>query len=71
MVCQWSTTEASFLEYWPSCIAAAAILSAANEIPNLSFENPELAESWCDGLSKVSADNIINFMTSTGLVNSD
>ncbi|KAL6187100.1 hypothetical protein ACLB2K_043215 [Fragaria x ananassa] len=44
--------EASFLEYWPSCIAAAAILSAANEIPNLSFENPELAESWCDGLSK-------------------
>ncbi|KAM5566700.1 cyclin-D1-1 [Rosa sericea] len=44
--------EASFLEYWPSCIAAAAILSAANEIPNLSLENPEHAESWCDGLSK-------------------
>ncbi|ONI30567.1 hypothetical protein PRUPE_1G259100 [Prunus persica] len=44
--------EASFLEYWPSCIAAAAILSAANEIPNLSLENPEHAESWCGGLSK-------------------
>ncbi|XP_050372502.1 cyclin-D1-1 [Argentina anserina] len=44
--------EASFLDYWPSCIAAAAILSAANEIPNLSLEDPELAESWCDGLSK-------------------
>ncbi|XP_043812879.1 cyclin-D1-1 isoform X1 [Manihot esculenta] len=45
--------EASFLEYWPSSIAAAAILCAANEIPNLSLANPEHAESWCDGLSKV------------------
>ncbi|OAY49871.1 cyclin-D1-1 isoform X2 [Manihot esculenta] len=44
--------EASFLEYWPSSIAAAAILCAANEIPNLSLANPEHAESWCDGLSK-------------------
>lgn len=48
------STEASFLEYWPSSIAAAAILCAANEIPNLSLVNPEHAESWCDGLSKVS-----------------
>ncbi|XP_059446271.1 cyclin-D1-1 [Corylus avellana] len=44
--------EASFLEYWPSCIAAAAILCAASEIPNLSLANPEHAESWCDGLHK-------------------
>ncbi|KAB1207934.1 Cyclin-D1-1 [Morella rubra] len=44
--------EASFLEYWPSCIAAAAILCAASEIPNLSLVNPEHAESWCDGLQK-------------------
>ncbi|GLT36504.1 hypothetical protein SLA2020_108770 [Shorea laevis] len=44
--------EASFLEYWPSSIAAAAMLCAANEIPNLSLVNPEHAESWCDGLSK-------------------
>ncbi|XWS22549.1 hypothetical protein CRYUN_Cryun29cG0046200 [Craigia yunnanensis] len=44
--------EASFLEYWPSSIAAAAILCAANGIPNLSLVNPEHAESWCDGLSK-------------------
>ncbi|XP_050129496.1 cyclin-D1-1-like [Malus sylvestris] len=44
--------DSSFLEYWPSCIAAAAILSAADEMPNLSLENPEHAESWCDGLSK-------------------
>ncbi|XP_021651370.1 cyclin-D1-1 isoform X1 [Hevea brasiliensis] len=49
--------EASFLEYWPSSIAAAAILCAANEIPNLSLFNPEHAESWCDGLSK---ENIIS-----------
>lgn len=49
------STEASFLEYWPSSIAAAAILCAANEIPNLSLVNPEHAESWCDGLSKVSS----------------
>ncbi|KAJ4846521.1 Cyclin-D1-1 [Turnera subulata] len=44
--------EASFLEYWPSSIAAAAMLCAANGIPNLSLVNPEHAESWCDGLSK-------------------
>lgn len=48
-------TEASFLEYWPSCIAASAVLCAANDIPNLSLlVSPENAESWCDGLSKVS-----------------
>ena len=51
------SAEASFLEYWPSSIAAAAILCAANEIPNLSLVNPEHAESWCDGLSKVSSIN--------------
>ncbi|XP_022946477.1 cyclin-D1-1-like isoform X1 [Cucurbita moschata] len=44
--------DASFLEYWPSCIAAAALLCAANEIPNLTLLNPEHAESWCNGLSK-------------------
>ncbi|KAK2985327.1 hypothetical protein RJ640_029471 [Escallonia rubra] len=44
--------EASFLEYWPSCIAAATVLCAANDIPNFSRVNAELAESWCDGLSK-------------------
>ncbi|KAF5741044.1 cyclin-D1-1-like [Tripterygium wilfordii] len=45
--------EASFVEYWPSSIAAAAILCAANEIPNLSLlVDPQHAESWCDGLSK-------------------
>ncbi|XP_061358692.1 cyclin-D1-1-like [Gastrolobium bilobum] len=44
--------EASFLAYRPSCIAAAAILSAANEIPNWSLAKPEHAESWCEGLRK-------------------
>lgn len=46
-------TEASFLEYWPSCIAAATILCAANDLPNFSLVNAEHAESWCDGLRKV------------------
>ncbi|KAL5178877.1 Cyclin-D1-1 [Glycine soja] len=44
--------EASFHAYWPSCIAAAAILHAANEIPNWSLVRPEHAESWCEGLRK-------------------
>ncbi|XVE92496.1 hypothetical protein REPUB_Repub01dG0102400 [Reevesia pubescens] len=44
--------EARFVEYWPSSIAAAAILCAGNEIPNLSLVNAEHAELWCDGLSK-------------------
>ncbi|KAJ0241229.1 Cyclin-D1-1 [Hirschfeldia incana] len=46
--------EASFLEYRPSSIAAAAILCVANELPSLSsaanpHDNPE---TWCHGLSK-------------------
>lgn len=54
------STEASFLEYWPSCIAAAAILCAAGEIPNLSLViSPEHAESWCDGLHKVCTHVIV------------
>ncbi|KAF2564607.1 hypothetical protein F2Q70_00015827, partial [Brassica cretica] len=46
--------EASFLEYRPSSIAAAAILCVANELPSLSSAvNPnESPEKWCDGLSK-------------------
>ncbi|KAL0421310.1 UNVERIFIED_CONTAM: Cyclin-D1-1 [Sesamum latifolium] len=47
--------EASFLEYRPSCIAAAAILRAANDLPNFSFITAQHAESWSDGLQK---DNI-------------
>ncbi|KAE8690802.1 Cyclin-D1-1 [Hibiscus syriacus] len=47
-----NTKEASFLEYWPSNIAAAAVLCAANDIPNLSLVNPEHAELWCNGLSR-------------------
>ncbi|KAI3720286.1 hypothetical protein L6452_21201 [Arctium lappa] len=44
--------EASLLEYWPSCIAAATILCAASDLSNFSLINAEHAESWCDGLSK-------------------
>ena len=53
-LCIWST-EVIFLDNWPSCIAAAALLCAANEVPGLSVVNPEHAESWCSGLRKVSA----------------
>lgn len=44
--------EASLLEYWPSCIAAATILCAAKDISNLTRISAEHAESWCGGLSK-------------------
>ncbi|CAI8587666.1 unnamed protein product [Vicia faba] len=44
--------EANFLAYWPSCIAAAVILYAANEFPNWSLVKPEHAETWCEGLRK-------------------
>jgi hypothetical protein len=53
------SADAGFLAYWPSCIAAASILSAANEIPNWSYVKPEHAESWCEGLRKVS--NLLNY----------
>ncbi|KAF8378326.1 hypothetical protein HHK36_029665 [Tetracentron sinense] len=44
--------EINFLDHWPSSVAAAAILCAANELPNLPLVNPGNAVSWCDGLSK-------------------
>jgi cyclin D1/2/4 len=43
---------ANFVEYWPSCIAAATILSAASHLPNLSLFSAEDAQGWCNGLSK-------------------
>ncbi|GAA0170332.1 kinase activator [Lithospermum erythrorhizon] len=49
--------ECSILEYKPSCIAAAAILSAANEFPKFSFVDAQCAEKWSDGLHK---DEIIS-----------
>ncbi|CAA3025188.1 cyclin-D1-1 [Olea europaea subsp. europaea] len=42
--------EASFLDYRPSCIAAATILCAANDLPNFSFVTAQNADSWCGGL---------------------
>ncbi|KAH6826777.1 CYCLIN D1 [Perilla frutescens var. hirtella] len=44
--------EASFVEYRPSCIAAAAILCAANDLPKFSMISAQHAESWSDGLDK-------------------
>lgn len=43
--------EASFLEYWPSCTAASAIICAAHDVPSFSLFKPAHAESWCEGLS--------------------
>ncbi|KAK4790852.1 hypothetical protein SAY86_031265 [Trapa natans] len=61
--------EASFLEYLPSCIAAAAVLCAASEIPSLmSFVNPENAESWCDGLIKEKIAGCYQLMQSLVLI---
>ncbi|XP_047958505.1 cyclin-D1-1-like [Salvia hispanica] len=44
--------ETSFLGCRPSCIAAAAILCAANDLPKFSLITAQHAESWCDGLHK-------------------
>lgn len=44
--------ETSFLECRPSCIAAATILCAANDLPKFSLITAQHAESWCDGLHK-------------------
>ncbi|XP_059648974.1 cyclin-D1-1-like [Cornus florida] len=61
--------EASLLEYWPSCIAAATILCAASDIPNISLFNPANAESWCDGLSKEKIVSCYRLMQDFGVDN--
>ncbi|KAF5190571.1 Cyclin-d1-1 [Thalictrum thalictroides] len=47
-----TTRDIRFLNYCPSSIAAAAIICAANEYPNLCLNNPGIAATWCTGLSK-------------------
>ncbi|XP_077237825.1 CYCLIN D1;1 [Tasmannia lanceolata] len=44
--------EIDFLNYWPSSVAAAAILCAADAIPDISMANPRNSISWCIGMSK-------------------
>ncbi|KAM7464598.1 hypothetical protein LguiA_032719 [Lonicera macranthoides] len=61
--------EATFLEYWPSCIAAATILCAANHLPNFSLVNAEDAEAWCDGLSKEKITSCYRLMQEIGVDN--
>ncbi|KAL1550902.1 cyclin-D1-1-like [Salvia divinorum] len=46
--------EVSFIEYRPSCVAAAAMLTAANDLPKFSVISAQHAESWSDGLDKES-----------------
>lgn len=50
-------TDASILQYRPSCIAASALLCTATNIQALPHMESEIAESWCDGLSRVSKLN--------------
>lgn len=57
------STETSFLECRPSCIAAATILCAANDLPKFSFITAHHAESWCDGLHKVRKIKYHNCLT--------
>ncbi|OVA16267.1 Cyclin [Macleaya cordata] len=44
--------DINFIDYCASSVAVAAILCAANEIPNLSYVKPGNAVEWCHGLSK-------------------
>ncbi|XP_074329337.1 cyclin-D1-1-like isoform X2 [Apium graveolens] len=59
--------ESSFLEYWPSCIAAATILHAANSIPNLSCITAGHAELWCEGLFKESIVSCYRLVQEIGI----
>ncbi|KAG9450385.1 hypothetical protein H6P81_010350 [Aristolochia fimbriata] len=44
--------EIDFLDYWPSSVAAAAMLCAADVYPSLAMVNPGKAVTWCVGLCK-------------------
>ncbi|MCL7040158.1 hypothetical protein MKW94_010553 [Papaver nudicaule] len=58
--------EVSFIEYYASTIAVAAIVRAANEIPVLSSStlahNPGKAAEWCHGLNKESIVSCYDLM---------
>ncbi|KAK4785791.1 hypothetical protein SAY86_002480 [Trapa natans] len=65
-------TEPRFLEFRPSCMAAAAVLCAADEVPRpILHVNPEHAESWCDGLVKEEIAGCYRLMQSLALLKSD
>ncbi|CAI9785179.1 unnamed protein product [Fraxinus pennsylvanica] len=61
--------ETSFLEYRPSCIAAATILCAANDLPHFSLVTAQHAESWCDGLHKDQINSCHQLMQQTASAN--
>ncbi|KAK4779965.1 hypothetical protein SAY87_016071 [Trapa incisa] len=64
--------EPRFLEFRPSCMAAAAVLCAADEVPRpILHVNPEHAESWCDGLIKEEIAGCYRLMQSLALLKSD
>ncbi|CAA2934778.1 cyclin-D1-1 [Olea europaea subsp. europaea] len=61
--------ETNFLEYRPSCIAAATILCAANDLPHFSLVTAQHAESWCDGLHKDKITSCRQLMQQTAFAN--
>ncbi|XP_051122580.1 cyclin-D1-1-like isoform X2 [Andrographis paniculata] len=61
--------ETSLLEYRPSCIAAAAILCAANDLPSFSLITAQHAESWSDGLHRDNITNCYQLLQQMGLKN--
>ncbi|KAK9104650.1 hypothetical protein Scep_021494 [Stephania cephalantha] len=63
-------TDVSFLDYRPSSVAAAAILSATHEIPSLSLDlNAGNAVEWCRGLRKDSILSCYQLIQKKLLVN--
>lgn len=61
--------EGSFLEYRPSCIAAAAMLYAANDLPKFSMISAQHAESWSDGLQKENISSCYQLIQKMALKN--
>ncbi|PKA47865.1 Cyclin-D1-1 [Apostasia shenzhenica] len=47
-----TTSDINFLDYWPSSIAAASIICAADEIPDIACTDPQQTLNWCTGLDR-------------------
>ncbi|XP_020578457.1 cyclin-D2-1-like isoform X2 [Phalaenopsis equestris] len=45
--------DIDFLDHCPSSIAAAIIMCAVDEAPDLAFIDPRQAVKWCSGLTKI------------------
>ncbi|OAY64634.1 Cyclin-D2-1 [Ananas comosus] len=54
--------DVDFLDHCPSSMAAAAIICATDETPALAFINPEIAVTWCIGLTEEGISNCYQLM---------